>query len=531
MMTMLVWLFQPVYANNFSTTIKGTTAIEPNEQFTITIGVSNAPSIFGLSATFDYDKDKLEIVKTEQLNGFTTTIGPKIIIDKATSNSGTFDFVRLTFKAKSSFVPNQTTTISLRDVIAPDGSKDIPGTDATLRITMSATKSSNNFLSHLSLNQGAIAFNKNTTSYTVIVDHEIENVSIVATTEDSKASVAGTGLKRLQIYSNHFPIVVTAENGSRRTYHVQVVRRDQDGHAGALSQNNRLSNLTIEGCFFEFDLETTDYVCDVSNLLETIDVNAVTADQNAQVMINQTQLQVGSNTIIITVIAPSGDERIYQIVIDRSHLAPIIKLEQLRQALSTLTSAEIIVELEQQTSIGRDVLDAIKAAGKILIIQVKDDQNRVMYQWKIDGSQIDNHQNIQTEVLFNSDDQLLLDALTRHTKGKLLVFQPNESLPAKTMVGVNVFNEYDDQQALNLYFFDPVNQTLTLEHKGLVVEQGFVWIPLSHTSQYFLTPATLKESSSSNPWMLTSGILLVLLLAVLGVISLKFKAIKTLYVN
>jgi hypothetical protein len=526
---LMLWFVQPVHATGVTTVIKGPSSIEPNQQFDVIIGVRNAPSIFGLSATFSYDASKLEIVSVTQLNEFTTTIGPSIIIDKATSNSGTFDFVRITFKATSGFSIDQTTTISLTKVSVPDGSGDLKATDASLRITMTAPKSSNNFLSSLSVSQGTLNFNKNTTSYTVVVDHDISSITINGAVEDTKASVAGLGTKTLRIYENRFAITVTAENGNRRTYNVLVVRRDQDGNAGALSQNNRLTMLDIEGCTIDFDSEITDYECEVSNLMDVVVVDAKAEDQNAEITVSNTSLEVGSNTITIMVKAPSGDERVYQLMINRSHLAPVVSLNQFFDALKAITSPDIIMDLENRDTIENDVLSAIKEANKILIAQASNDQH-VLYQWKIDGSQVDNHQLIRTKLMFTSEYQAMLDTLTRFTKGKVLVFQTNEALPNGTQVGINVSDEYEDNHVLNLYLFDTDTQTLTLKLKGLVVEQGFIWIPLTHTSQYFLTPATLNESTT-NPWMLATGLLFVVLLLLIGILATKFKAIKALYLK
>ena len=526
-MFLMLWFVQPVHATTVTTVIKGPSSIEPNQQFDVTIGVRNSPSIFGLSATFSYDSSKLEIISVVPLNGFTTTIGPSIVIDKATPNSGTFDFVRITFQAKSSFSINQTTTISLTKVNVPDGAGDLDATDASLRISMTAPKSNNNFLSSLSVSQGTLNFNKNTTSYTVVVDHEISAITISGSVEDAKASVAGLGAKTLRVYENRFAIIVTAENGNRRTYNILVVRRDEDGNAGALSQNNRLSTLDIEGCMLDFDSEITEYECEVSNLVDTVVIDAKAQDQNAEVTIQNTTLEVGNNTITIMVKAPSGDERVYQVMVNRSHIAPVVRLSQFFDALKTLTSTDIILDLEDRDSIENDVLEAIKASSKILIAQVSNDQH-VLYQWRIDGSQIEDHQLIRTKLNFTSEYQATIDSLTRFTKGKMLVFQANETLPNGTQVGINVSNDYEDEQVLNLYYFDTDTQSLMLMHKDLVVEQGFVWIPLTHTSQYFLTPATINESTI-NPWLVTSGVLLAVLLLLIGLLAPKYKAIKALY--
>lgn len=66
-------------------------------------------------------------------------------------------------------------------------------------------------------------FNKDTESYDVIVNPSVGQISVKAGTIDSKASVSGTGTISLQSGNNTVSIEVKAENGSVRTYRLNVV--------------------------------------------------------------------------------------------------------------------------------------------------------------------------------------------------------------------------------------------------------------------------------------------------------------------
>lgn len=68
-------------------------------------------------------------------------------------------------------------------------------------------------------------FNKDTTSYDLIVDHSVGNVMIQAAAIDSRATVRGTGNIQLQSGNNEISVVVRAENGTERTYAIHVVRQ------------------------------------------------------------------------------------------------------------------------------------------------------------------------------------------------------------------------------------------------------------------------------------------------------------------
>ena len=62
--------------------------------------------------------------------------------------------------------------------------------------------------------------------YTLTVPHSVSSVKIEAKAADSKASVSGAGPVTLKVGDNQFEIVVTAENGSKKSYYVKIIRKD-----------------------------------------------------------------------------------------------------------------------------------------------------------------------------------------------------------------------------------------------------------------------------------------------------------------
>ncbi|MBT9793072.1 SH3 domain-containing protein [Clostridium sp. MCC334] len=89
------------------------------------------------------------------------------------------------------------------------------------------TGSPNNKLASLEVEGYSLTptFNKDTESYDVIVNPSVGQISVKAGTIDSKASVSGTGTISLQSGNNTISIEVKAENGSVRTYRLNVVRQ------------------------------------------------------------------------------------------------------------------------------------------------------------------------------------------------------------------------------------------------------------------------------------------------------------------
>lgn len=69
-------------------------------------------------------------------------------------------------------------------------------------------------------------FNKDTLKYYLEVENDVEKITIRAGKEDSSASLSGTGEKELTEGVNKFSIVVTAEKGNKKTYVIEVNRKE-----------------------------------------------------------------------------------------------------------------------------------------------------------------------------------------------------------------------------------------------------------------------------------------------------------------
>lgn len=90
--------------------------------------------------------------------------------------------------------------------------------------TYTAPKSSNNFLSSLTVDNYKInePFDKENLEYTLTVPADTEKIKINAQLADSTASLTGTGEVKLETGINNLEIIVTAANGSKRTYKLNV---------------------------------------------------------------------------------------------------------------------------------------------------------------------------------------------------------------------------------------------------------------------------------------------------------------------
>ena len=90
--------------------------------------------------------------------------------------------------------------------------------------TQTKAKSSNNFLSSLTIDGLSLnePFDKEKLEYTLTVPSETEKIKINAQLADSNAKVTGTGEQKVSTGLNVFELVVTAENGSKKTYTIKA---------------------------------------------------------------------------------------------------------------------------------------------------------------------------------------------------------------------------------------------------------------------------------------------------------------------
>lgn len=508
------------------------TNIEVGQSFTVTFEVRGSAGIFGLTSNLNYDSNKLEITGSSAESGFALTLGTKIVVDHTESKSGNFNFARVTFKAKNGFAVGETTQISLSNVVGSDGTQDVSGSGSSITINMVPPKSINNFLTSLETNAGTINFSKNTLSYTLIVDNAVSSANITGTLEDSKATVSGLGNKKLKVYSNPFNITVTAENGATRRYTLNIIRRDESGNVGALSTNNALKSLGLDVCSLSFSADTLEYACEVDNLIEAYVLNAEVADNKATLTKEAPEkLSLGPNIIKLSITAESGDIRVYTITITRSTSAPTVSIDKLEEALKTLTSDEVGIIEPEDGIVSDAILNLIKTSQKTLVVKGQDESGSTQYEWHIDGSKITTSTSINTKLIMSISFESKIDELLNHARGIFLDFDKNESLPEGTFVKVKVSHMYSDGEFVKLYYYDTLEEKMTLKEESLEVIDGHVMIPLSHTSEYVLTKAILNapssntSDSSSTLWMMIAGLELLLILG-LGLIIFKQSKLK-----
>ncbi len=174
-------------------------------------------------------------------------------------------------------------------------------------------ESSNNNLRELTIEgdyELTPEFSSDVTEYDLTVGEDVESIEINAVPDDDTAEVEITGNENLLMGMNTVEIKVTSEDGTEKTYTINVTRGEAAGFG--------LSEITIEGYELTptFSTDTHEYTVDIADLSVTsLNINAVPSEENATVEITgNDELQQGENIITILVKTEDGENTVtYQI--------------------------------------------------------------------------------------------------------------------------------------------------------------------------------------------------------------------------
>lgn len=248
----------------------------------------------------------------------TLTVNDVDILDSKTI---TIDSVsEVTIEATTKIESATVTGIGTKSVNVGTNTFDIivnttDGCKKTYTVTVVVTKKSSDAnLSELALSNCTINFNSNTINYSCTVNNNITSTIVSATTSDSKATIDGVGEYNLSVGSNEIVVKVTAEDGTTKTYTVNITRQR------ALSGDATLKSLSASGdCILTptFNSNTTNYSCTVGRDTTSIEISASANSSKASVSIPEFDNLEDEGTYEenITVTAENGTTKTYKISI------------------------------------------------------------------------------------------------------------------------------------------------------------------------------------------------------------------------
>lgn len=171
-----------------------------------------------------------------------------------------FTIGTLKIKAKDGVIAKDESLTLTSNVFYHDRAEyKIPDATTSIRIP-----SNNNSLSSIKVNDDGKFFDENKTSFDLTIKSDTAN--IVVTTKDGKAKVKGDGQQKLNYGKNTFRIEVTAEDGSKKVYTLNINRPD------SRSKENYLLDFGFLNHDIKFDKNKTEYELIVENNISKMGV-------------------------------------------------------------------------------------------------------------------------------------------------------------------------------------------------------------------------------------------------------------------
>lgn len=216
-----------VFAASGKINVSGTSTVVVGNNVTVTVTLSSSTLIGSWEMSLNYDKNYLQLRSaTSESNGIrmaaSTATGVK-------SKSYTFTFKTLKKGSTSVSVGGYLAYAyaDLSEISLSSNSKTI---NIITQAELEASYSKNNNLASLGVEGFTLTpeFNANTLEYSVIVPEDTKNVNITGTVQDKKASINGVGVQQVNQGNNKFLVTVKAENGSEKTYTINVDVKDEN---------------------------------------------------------------------------------------------------------------------------------------------------------------------------------------------------------------------------------------------------------------------------------------------------------------
>lgn len=191
--------------------------------------------------------------------------------------------------------------------------------------TSSQSESSNANLINLGIRPHDFSgFRSNTTSYSVTVPADTESVEVYAEAQDSSATVTGTGTVNLQEGENTINVVVTAEDGTTKTYTIIITREATESteENTEIIEGEGLASLSIQNIELSPKFETNIYEYTAKYIGEDttlqIEANPTNEEYLVEIVGNE-DLKEGENLITILVSDNDGNNvATYQITVNKS---------------------------------------------------------------------------------------------------------------------------------------------------------------------------------------------------------------------
>lgn len=204
-----------------SAQITGAGEYEVGKSFSVTVKFNADATLYAVEADVSYNSSVLQLLSVSGAD-YNANGGTIKIVDDGFSAAKPSKTSSYTLNFKAIAAGNSNIAVSLLG-----GGEAESKASATAAVKVVTPKpSANANLSSIKLNKGSLspAFNAATTNYSATVKYDVDEITITASVADGKARCTGAGTFALEVGNNEKILTVTAENGTRKTYTVNIKR-------------------------------------------------------------------------------------------------------------------------------------------------------------------------------------------------------------------------------------------------------------------------------------------------------------------
>ena len=170
----------------------------------------------------------------------------------------------------------------------------------------------NNYLSNLKINDVDVeGFDGADTNYTIHVSNDVKVAAITAISVNSNATIENAEKKDLVVGDNKFEIIVTAQNGDKKSYNLNIVRSKNTSGEPTVDEIVSNSGVKSDGTYFSgFEIDTNTQT--LVNKIKSLNPDSIVSitDSNDTVKTNKS-LATGDKISITS----AGETKTYIIVI------------------------------------------------------------------------------------------------------------------------------------------------------------------------------------------------------------------------
>lgn len=186
----------------------------------VKVTITSKEALGSWEYSLNYNKDLVELISSD--------VPPHYVAAAPNANTKTVTY-NYNFKArKSGKVTFNTSSVAVLGWNEQYMGVNLSGATVNIltKAELEASLSKDNYLKTLTIEGYEISFDKEKLDYSLIVENDVKQITIKGTKQDSRSKVSGLGTVDLIEGLNKVYVVVTAQNGSKRTYTINVTVKE-----------------------------------------------------------------------------------------------------------------------------------------------------------------------------------------------------------------------------------------------------------------------------------------------------------------